>query len=102
MSAPAVSGAEFDRVMASPDEIDRLLAADRIEAARCRVRGTPSVFINGVRLKPRHLPDYRSRIDDILSGTNETKSARAPVCSTFAGWWSNCPGPAAGSAWSTP
>jgi protein-disulfide isomerase len=58
--------AEFDRMMASHAEIEELLAADKAEATKCGVRSTPSVFINGVRLKPRDLTDYRKRIDAIL------------------------------------
>jgi protein-disulfide isomerase len=60
--------AEFDRVMASTEEIDKLLAPDLVEARKCKVRGTPSVFINGLKLSPRNMPDYKKRIDAILAG----------------------------------
>jgi hypothetical protein len=65
--------AEFDRVMGSPDEIDKLLAADLTEARKCKVRGTPTVFINGLKLKPRNLPDYKKRIDAILAGKDTAR-----------------------------
>lgn len=69
--------AEFDRVMASTEEIDKLLAADLTEARKCKVRGTPTVFINGLKLKPRNLPDYKQRIDAILAGKDQPAAKRA-------------------------
>jgi len=64
----ALNMAEFDRVMGSAEEIDKLLAPDLVEARKCKVRGTPSVFVNGLKLSPRNLPDYKKRIDAILAG----------------------------------
>jgi len=60
--------AEFDKVMADPAQQDALLAADMTEARKCKVRGTPSVYINGLKLADRKLTGYKARIDAILKG----------------------------------
>ena len=69
--------AEFDRVMADAAEQDKLLAADMAEAAKCKVQGTPTVLINGLKMASRNLPDYKARIDEILK-TGGAKAAEAP------------------------
>ncbi len=58
--------AEFDTVMGDPTKIDALIKADMTAAPKYGVRGTPSVFINGLRLSPRGFDNYKARIDDIL------------------------------------
>lgn len=60
--------AEFDAVMADSDKIDALLKADMDGAKKYGVRGTPTVFVNGVKLTPRGLDNYKARVDEILSG----------------------------------
>ena len=59
--------AEFDAVMADPAQIDAFLSKDMTEAPKYGVRGTPSVFINGLRLARRGFDNYKARIDSILT-----------------------------------
>ena len=58
--------AQFDDTMADGAKIDLLLKSDLTEAKKCKVRGTPSVFINGLKLADRSIAGYSSRIDSIL------------------------------------
>ena len=58
---------KFDEVMDDEEKIDELLKADMSEARKCNVRGTPTVLINGLRLSPRNIEDYKARIDKILA-----------------------------------
>jgi protein-disulfide isomerase len=57
----------FDEVMADPNKINELLAADLAEARKCSVRGTPTILINGSKLTNRSLNAYKTRIDRILA-----------------------------------
>ena len=58
---------EFDAAMADPGQIDALLAADMAEAKKCKVRGTPTILINGLKLAKRKPEGYKARIDEILA-----------------------------------
>jgi protein-disulfide isomerase len=40
---------------------------NRERAAKCNVGGTPTIFINGLKLADRSLDGYHSRINQILS-----------------------------------
>ena len=60
--------AEFDAVMADEAQINALLQKDIDGAKKYKVRGTPSVFVNGLKLSPRTFENYKARIDDILKG----------------------------------
>jgi len=68
--------AEFDAVMADPAQIDALLSKDLTEAKKYGVQGTPSVFINGLKLSPRGLDKYKTRIDAILQKEAKGKGAK--------------------------
>lgn len=57
---------EFDAVMGDPTKVKALVSKDAPGAKKCKVRGTPSVFINGLRLSSRGFDNYKARIDDIL------------------------------------
>lgn len=57
---------EFDIVMADPARIDELFKADMAQARKCNVSGTPSVFINGLKLANRNPEGYKARIDELL------------------------------------
>jgi len=61
--------AEFDAVMADDAKINELSSVDTA-AARTKygVRGTPSVFVNGLKLSPRGMDNYQKRIDTLLKG----------------------------------
>ena len=59
--------AKFDEVMADDTKITDLLREDLAEAKKCDVRGTPTVFINGLRLADRSIEGYKSRINNILA-----------------------------------
>lgn len=71
---------EFDAVMSDPAKIDALVTADMGLAKKCGVRGTPSIFINGMKLADRKLQGYKTRIDEILAGKDKKAQAgkRAP------------------------
>ncbi|MCK4658599.1 MAG: thioredoxin domain-containing protein [Phycisphaerae bacterium] len=58
---------KFDEVMGDAAQIDALLAADMAEAKKCKVRGTPTVLINGLKLANRNPKGYKDRIDQILA-----------------------------------
>jgi len=68
---------EFDKLMADEKKMDELLKADMAEARKCKVRGTPTVLINGLKLANRSLESYKKRIDAILkAGSKKTKPGR--------------------------
>ena len=56
----------FDEYLADEGKINDLLEADISIAKKCKVRGTPTVFINGLKAANRSIDGYRSRVDDIL------------------------------------
>ena len=62
---------EFDTVMADPKLIDAVLAADMAEAKKCKVTGTPTILINGLKLVPRTPAGYKARIDELLGKTKK-------------------------------
>ena len=59
--------AKFDEVVANAGKTDDLLSMDLTEANKCNVHATPTVFINGIKLKDRSINGYRTRINDILA-----------------------------------
>jgi protein-disulfide isomerase len=59
--------ARFDKVVADEKQIDELLATDVSEARKCKVTGTPTILINGLKMTKREISDYKARIDQILS-----------------------------------
>jgi protein-disulfide isomerase len=62
---------ELDKIWADPKAMAELLKADKELAAKCNVSGTPTLFINGLKLSDRSIEGYRSRIDEILSPQKE-------------------------------
>lgn len=58
---------KFDEYLADESKINGLLRADITEAQKCKVRGTPTVFINGLKLTDRSINGYKARIDQILA-----------------------------------
>ncbi|MFH0981918.1 MAG: thioredoxin domain-containing protein [Planctomycetota bacterium] len=70
--------AEFDKVMADEAQQDALLETDKGEAGKCKVSGTPSIFINGLKLSGGRAPeDYKARIDAILKGEDKASAPKA-------------------------
>ena len=65
---------QFDTVMVDPDKITELLQADLAEAKKCKVRATPTVLINGLKMTNRTLEGYQSRINQILKKKVATKN----------------------------
>jgi protein-disulfide isomerase len=59
----------FDKTMASEATINELLKADKAEAGKCNVSGTPTILINGLKLTDRSIEGYKARIDGILAET---------------------------------
>lgn len=59
--------ARFDKVMADPNKIGNLISHDVTEARKCKVRGTPTILINGLKLTNRSQNGYKARIDQILA-----------------------------------
>ena len=66
--------AGFDALMASSAEIDKLLKPDMDEAKKCKVRGTPTVLVNGLKQSPRTAEAYKARIDKILADKKKGKA----------------------------
>ena len=64
----------FDAVMASTAEIDKLLKPDMDIAKKCKVRGTPTVLVNGLKQSPRTAEAYKARIDKILADKKKGKA----------------------------
>jgi len=64
---------KFDEVMADEKKIGELLSADMAEAKKCKVRGTPTVFINGVKMANRDIGTYKARINQILTSLQKSK-----------------------------
>ena len=65
--------AKFDEVMGDEKKIDALLSADMAEGKKCKVRGTPTVFINGLKMANREIGSYKARINQILAGLQKSK-----------------------------
>ena len=65
--------AAFDTLMKDPVKIKSLYATDLREAARCKVRGTPTILVNGVKLVDRSINGYKARIAQILKKSPATK-----------------------------
>jgi protein-disulfide isomerase len=66
--------AEFDKVMADSTQVATLADKDTAKGKAYNVTGTPGVFINGLRLSPRGLDNYKARIDEILKGGGKKKA----------------------------
>ncbi len=60
---------KFQKDMASP-LIQQKLAKDLRDAQEAGVTGTPTIFINGVKLKNRTLPAIQKLIDEELAKKN--------------------------------
>jgi protein-disulfide isomerase len=58
---------EFDEMIADKTIIDNLLGSDMAQAKKCSVRGTPTIFINGLKLSDRSMEGYKKRINEILA-----------------------------------
>jgi protein-disulfide isomerase len=63
--------AELDKTWSDPKAMTELLKADKDLAAKCNVRSTPTIFINGLKLSDRSIEGYRGRVNEILSPQNE-------------------------------
>lgn len=59
---------EFDALMRRP-EVRLQVAKDRNEGQRIGVKGTPTVFINGIRLKDKTLKGFQKAIETALKET---------------------------------
>ncbi len=57
---------KFDEVMGDEGKINELISDDKGLAKKCKVRGTPTVFINGVKMANRDIGTYKERIGQIL------------------------------------
>jgi len=58
---------KFNEVVSDAKKIDELLGADVSEARKCKVTGTPTVFINGLKLAGRSIQEYEGRIKEIIA-----------------------------------
>jgi len=58
---------QFDSIMADPEKINELLKIDMVEAKKCKVRATPTVLINGIKMTNRTAEGYKNRINQILN-----------------------------------
>ena len=58
--------AAYDRAVADPATRTRVLA-DRTDGTTAGVQGTPTFFLNGARLQPRSVEEFRAAIDAELN-----------------------------------
>jgi protein-disulfide isomerase len=71
---------KFDALMKDEAKQNELLKEDLTEARKCRVRGTPTVLINGLKLASRNVSDYEKRIAEITKkGADAGDAAKKPV-----------------------
>lgn len=61
---------KFKKDMAST-ELQSQLQADMVEAQQFGITGTPTIFINGRKLKQRSMPGFQSLIDNEMSKLKE-------------------------------
>jgi hypothetical protein len=54
--------ADYDQTVADPGDLERM-RADRDDGIALGVPGTPTFFVNGVRLQPRTADDLRAALD---------------------------------------
>ena len=64
----------FDKVIADANVIDEFLSDDLAMAKKCNVRGTPAVYINGLKLQSRSISGYKKRIKQILGKAKIAKT----------------------------
>ncbi|MFZ9023683.1 MAG: thioredoxin domain-containing protein [Anaerohalosphaeraceae bacterium] len=68
---------KFDEVINDPEKITNMLQPDYAEAKKCKVTGTPTVMINGLKLAGnRSIGNYKARIDRILAASEKTRQAQ--------------------------
>lgn len=67
---------QFNRDRSSPG-IKRFINKDVLEAQRLGVTGTPTVFINGRKLKNRSLNGFQKLIDDALRKQQENEGQKS-------------------------
>jgi protein-disulfide isomerase len=60
--------AAYDQTVADPAALERV-RADRDDGIALGVQGTPTFFVNGVRLQPRTADDLRAALDAALAGS---------------------------------
>lgn len=57
----------FDRTLGNQTTINKMLQDDYALARKCKVTGTPTILINGLKMTGRTIADYKKRIDSILA-----------------------------------
>ncbi len=68
---------EFDEVMADPARMDALVAKDMADSSKFGVGGTPTIFVNGLKLAgQRTLENYGNRINAIVKGKDKAEGAK--------------------------
>ena len=67
---------QFDQLMSDPKKINQMLAPDMALARKCKVRSTPTVLVNGLKLPRRTIPEYKKRINQILNPTTQQKAPK--------------------------
>lgn len=60
--------AQFNKDMNAP-EIRQMIEKDLMDAQKAGVTGTPTIFINGKKLKNRSMQDFQTMIDQELKGS---------------------------------
>ncbi len=67
----------FDEVMSDEKMIEELLSQDKAEAIKCKVSGTPTVFINGLKMSNRSLESYKNQIEELLKTLAKSKLSKS-------------------------
>ena len=71
----------FEEILTDEKVIDELLSDDMAQAKKCKVRSTPTVLINGLKMGNRDLESYRERIDQILATLEKDKNSNVEKAS---------------------
>jgi protein-disulfide isomerase len=68
---------KFDVKMRDPEILARI-QQDKRDGSRAGVRSTPTVFVNGKRLKKRSLKDFQTAVDRELEKLGKKKLTKVP------------------------
>jgi protein-disulfide isomerase len=67
---------QLGQALEDQEKVEALLAPDKAAAGKCKVRGTPSVYVNGLKITNRTVEGYRARIKQILNAGKNKANKR--------------------------
>lgn len=72
-----LSEKQYDTLMKDP-ELQKKVRKDYMDGRRAEVRGTPSIFINGIKLRNMSLAGFQEAIDKRLEKLNTASAESSP------------------------